>query len=138
MKNSVFVDVRLFEWILVVFPVFQNMGVVTGVLERAITFPFVKVPAWDFVQGFRVFFNQLILFVSAFYHHGRWDNQVRLGPANRTCSEVSFLHFFVVGCSPVSNAIQTEWMRAIVKDAKSLSFRKNWFQANYTLFVPFN
>jgi hypothetical protein len=46
--------------------------------------------------------------------------------------------FLVVGCTPISDALEAERMGAIFKDTKSFPIRKDRLQANDALFVTFN
>lgn len=45
------------------------------------------------------------------------------------------LDFFVVGRSPISDAVQAKWMQAVFQDSESLPVSQDWLKANHTLVV---
>jgi hypothetical protein len=45
--------------------------------------------------------------------------------------------FFVVGCSPVSDAVKAKGMEAVFKDSESLSVGQNWLEAYHAVVITF-
>ena len=121
MLHAIFVDVGLLEWVFVPFSVVQIVCVVARVLEWAVALAFVEVAAWNFFKSLRVLLDELLLLRAPAHHLGGWNDQITVFSTNRASSEMSLLDFLVVSCTPVSNAVKAEAMRAAFKNTESLS-----------------
>jgi hypothetical protein len=131
------VDVVLFEGILVVISIRQQMRVETRVLEWTVALLLVEMLARNGVKCFCVLIDQCVLDFTFVDHPGAWNDEITILSTDRTGPVMSLLHLLVVGGSPVTNALKTECMGAVFKDSKLPIVLKHFFEADDAFFVSF-
>ncbi len=105
------------------------MCILTTIQKWTCAFALIEVLARDLFQCFRVFLNQLLLFFACAYHIVTWDNKETVLSTNWTRSEMPLRNSFIVSTTPLSNALQTEYMIAAIKHSELLAICKNWLKA---------
>ena len=93
--------------------------------------------ARNLLQCAIVLLNQSV-FVGARIHHVKAGNDhERILTTDGACAEVVFRSAFVVGSTPLSDALETEGVIAAIQHTKLLTSRQNRLQTNLTIFIVF-